>query len=175
MNSSDEIIRAALTSGTELRNSLKDAIKNKLHMSAEEFSREADISPSTMYKTLSGEQEPNLKTLRKIIHTIQRLEGTTPGREFIAIIAARPVLDKIEERTTELHGKKILLREYPATSMEEAIISAVRAERDGAMALVCAPIVSSTIEKIVRVPVATIMPVESLADAVELAAKKSFV
>jgi predicted transcriptional regulator len=56
--------------------------------------------------------------------------------------------------------------------MEEAIIAAIKAERDGAKALVCAPIVSPTVEKILRIPVATIMPKNSLLEAIELVAKK---
>lgn len=56
--------------------------------------------------------------------------------------------------------------------MEEAIIAAVNAERDGAKALVCAPIVSPTVEKILNIPVTTIIPKSSLIDAIELALKK---
>jgi len=44
--------------------------------------------------------------------------------------------------------------------MEEAIIAAIKAERDGAKALVCAPIVSTTVEKVLRIPVVSIMPRE---------------
>ena len=44
--------------------------------------------------------------------------------------------------------------------MEEAIIAAVNAERDGAKALVCAPIVGPTVEKILNIPVTTIAPEE---------------
>ena len=46
--------------------------------------------------------------------------------------------------------------------MEEAIIAAVNAERDGAKALVCAPIVSPTVEKILNIPVTTIIPETAL-------------
>ena len=37
------------------------------------------------------------------------------------------------------------VREYPVHTMEDAIVAAVRAEREGAIAIVCAPIVSSII------------------------------
>ncbi len=56
--------------------------------------------------------------------------------------------------------------------MEEAIVAAIKAERDGATALVCAPIVSPTVEKVLTIPVATIMPRDSLMAAIQLAAKK---
>ncbi|MDO9516543.1 MAG: transcriptional regulator, partial [Methanosarcinaceae archaeon] len=44
--------------------------------------------------------------------------------------------------------------------------------REGAKAVVCAPIVSTTVEKILRIPVATIMPKNSMIEAIELAARK---
>ncbi len=40
------------------------------------------------------------------------------------------------------------------------------------MALVCAPIVSTTIERILHIPVATIQPQESVIRAIQLAAQK---
>jgi predicted transcriptional regulator len=51
----------------------------------------------------------------------------------------------------------------------------VRAEREGAIAIVCAPIVSSIIEQLVHVPVATIIPRESVQRAIELAARKAWI
>jgi len=57
--------------------------------------------------------------------------------------------------------------------VEDAIVSAIRAERDGAVAVVCAPIVSPTIEKILDIPIATIVPKDSVTEAIKLAARKS--
>jgi predicted transcriptional regulator len=68
--------------------------------------------------------------------------------------------------------RRIVVREYSAMTMEDAIVAAIKAERDGAQALVCAPIVSYTLEKIVRIPVATIMPTTSVTNAIENASKK---
>jgi len=51
-------------------------------------------------------------------------------------------------------------------------IQSIRAERDGASALVCAPIVSSIVEKVVTIPVVTIMPQKSTLIALKTAAKK---
>ncbi len=88
------------------------------------------------------------------------------------MIAARPVLDIITEKKLKVRDRLLTIREYAATSMEEAIIAAIKAERDGAKAVVCAPIVSPTIEKVIRIPVATIMPRDSLFEAIEVAARK---
>ncbi len=146
-------------------------IKEDLELTAIEFSEYANIPPSTLYKLMSGNREPNMRTLRQIVKTIRTIEGSEKG-DFIAVIAARPVLDNINETKRKISGTLCTIREYSATSMEEAIIAAVRAEREGAKALVCAPIVSSTVEKIIRIPVATIMPKNSLVEAIETVARK---
>ena len=94
--------------------------------------------------------------------------------EFIGLIVARSVLETIEESTAEVGTRRIRVREYPVHTMEDAIIAAVRAEREGAVAVVCAPIVSSVIEQLVHIPVATIIPRESVQRAIELAAHKAW-
>lgn len=171
MNAADKIIDAVMESDDRFREVLSKVIKDELGLTALEFAEKADIPQSTLYKVMSGKREPNMKTLRQIIKTIKRIEGAEKGN-FIAVIAARPVLDNISETKRKICGNLCTIREYSATSMEEAIIAAVRAERDGAKALVCAPIVSPTVEKILRIPVATIMPRDSLIEAIELVAKK---
>lgn len=103
--------------------------------------------------------------------TIRDIKETDSG-DFIAVIAARSVLDNIVETKKKIAGRLVTIREYSATSMEEAIIAAVNAERDGAKALVCAPIVSPTVEKILNIPVTTMIPKNSLIVAIELALKK---
>lgn len=167
----DELIRAAVESDEAFIKEFSRILKEELRMTAAEFSEKSGIPPSTIYKLLSGNREPNIKTLRQIIAVLRKIEGTEKT-EFIAVIAARPVLDYITEKKLKVKGRLLTIREYSATSMEEAIIAAIRAERDGAKAVVCAPIVSTTIEKVLRIPVATIMPKDSLIEAIELAAKK---
>ncbi|MBN2487874.1 MAG: helix-turn-helix domain-containing protein [Methanosarcinaceae archaeon] len=171
MNIADKVINAAFESDEIFQQRLSKVIKEDLGLTALEFSEQANIPPSTLYKILSGNREPNIKTLRQIVRTIRRIEKSEYG-EFIAVIAARPVLDSISETKRKIGDTLVTIREYSATSMEGAIVAAVRAEREGAKAVVCAPIVSTTIEKILRIPVATIMPKNSLLDAIETAARK---
>lgn len=171
MSAAEKIIDAVFESDEDFRRLLLSTIKEDINMNMSEFAENAGIPASTLYKIMSGKREPNIKTLRQIIKTVKRLEGSEKG-EFIAVIAARPALDNISETKRKICGNLCTIREYSATSMEEAIIAAVRAEREGAKALVCAPIVSPTVEKILRIPVATIMPKNSLVEAIELVAKK---
>lgn len=171
MSIAEKTIDSIFDSDESFRKALSRAIKEDLGLTAVDFAEKANIPPSTLYKILSGKREPNVKTLRQIIKTIKKIEGSERG-EFIAVIAARPVLDNINETKRKICGNLCTIREYSATSIEEAIIAAVRAEREGAKALVCAPIVSPTVEKILKIPVATIMPKNSLVEAIELVAKK---
>jgi predicted transcriptional regulator len=171
MNAADKVIDSVFESDENFREVLSKAIKEDLGLTAVEFADRADIPQSTLYKIMSGKREPNMKTLRQIVRTIKMIEGSEKG-DFIAVIAARPVLDSMSETKRKIGDTLYTIREYSATSMEEAIIAAIRAERDGAKALVCAPIVSPTVEKILRIPVATIMPKNSLMEAIEIASQK---
>lgn len=170
---SEDIIFAALESDEAFREKLEKAITVDLGLTIATFSRRSKIPLSTLYKILSGEREPNLKTLRAIVRSVRSIEGSKTGGKFIAVVASRQVVDGLKERAIEINGTKVPIREYPANSIEESIIAAVRAEREGALALVCAPITSSTVEKILRIPVAAIVPGESsLVEAIETAARK---
>ena len=167
----EDLIKAAMESDEAFIREFGRIIKEELRMTATEFSESSGIPPSTIYKLLSGHREPNIKTLRQIVGVLRKMEGTKKT-EFIAVIAARPVLDYITEKKLKVGGRLLTIREYSATSMEDAIVAAIKAEREGAKALVCAPIVSTTVEKVLRIPVATIMPRDSLIAAIELAARK---
>ncbi len=171
MIAAEKVIKAAFESDEMFQETLSRVIKDDLRMTAAEFSKVSKIPASTLYKILSGHRDSNMKTVREIVKTIKKLEGSEHS-EFIAVIAARPVLDGIIEKKMQIDNRLITIREYSATTMEEAIVAAIKAERDGATALVCAPIVSPTVEKVLTIPIATIMPRDSLIAAIELAAKK---
>lgn len=151
---------------------LEKIVKKGLKMSIKEFAKESGISQSTLYKLLSGEREPNLSTLRKIAETMVKLSRNS--EEFIAVIASRSALNQLTSYEVDIEGKKIKVKEYPANSFDEAVVSAVRAERDGAKALVCAPILSPLLEKILSIPIVTIIPKNDLLDSIKIAAKKGF-
>jgi len=173
MDPVDRLIKAALISDEEFVQTLKEVMRHDLRISVRELSLQSGIAPSSLYKMMHGKRSPNLSTLRAVIQAMRRIIHSTEG-EFIGLIAARPVLDVIEERSCEVDGRGIRVREYPVHTMEEAIIAAIRAEREGAAAIVCAPIVSSVIEQLVKVPVATIIPRDSVQRAIERAARKAW-
>jgi len=67
----------------------------------------------------------------------------------------------------DYNGTTVLVKEYPVSTVEDAIIAAVRAERDGALGVVCAPIVAPTVEKILSIPVSRVIPTDSVTLAMD--------
>jgi predicted transcriptional regulator len=167
----EDLLWAAVEGDEAFRTELRRVLREELNMTARDFAKEAGLGESTVYKMLSGDRHPNLETLRRIVQAVQDIIGSQRGR-FIALIVARSVIEDLAEELRALGLGDIEVREYSAFNLEEVIIQGVRAEREGAMALVCAPIVSTTIERILHIPVATIQPRESVLDAIALAASK---
>ena len=98
----------------------------------------------------------------KAVMSLSKTEGT----DYIAVIASHIVFENLQ-KTMEINGRTVILKEYPVATVEDAIIASVRAERDGALAIICAPIVAPTVEKIVSIPVSTVVPTNSIMRAIE--------
>jgi len=170
----DRLLRASMRSDGDFVATLNGILKDDVRMTVRELSERSGIAASSLYKILHGERSPNLSTLRAIVGALRHVSRPSGGEEFIGVIAARQTLDGIEERVADVDGRRIRVREYAVHTIEDAIVAAVRAEREGAGGIVCAPIVSSTIEELVSIPVATIVPRESVQQAIELAARKAW-
>lgn len=173
----EKVVYAGLNSDDAFRKALRNAME-KLRIDAKHLSRLSGVSESSLYKTLSGQRESlRLSSYRGIVKALKKIEGVEEGDPFIAIIAARPILDTIERKYVEVRGRRVQLKEYAATSIEDVIIASVRAQQEGAKAIVCAPIVSTTVEKITRIPVSA-CPVtlcaQPIMKAAEMAASKMF-
>lgn len=172
MTELEKLLWSSMDSDERFRANLREMIDQRLGMSIQEFSRRASIPQSTLYKILSEGREPSLKTLRQIINTIREIQGRKAGN-FIGLIATRSVPNEIIERTMQLEDRTVNVREYPAGSVEDTIIAAIKAERDGAVAIVCPPIVTHTVEKLLNIPITPIQPRESVTEALRLAARRS--
>ena len=171
MDKTRHLQSAAMESDEKFSETLHSILED-LGWSAKELSKKAGVSSSTIYKIMNEERSPSLEVLRRILRAVREAEGLRSG-SFIALIVTRRVLDEVIERSVQIEKETVRVREYPASTVEDAIVSAIRAERDGAVAVVCAPIVSPTIEKILDIPIATIVPKDSVTEAIKLAAKKS--
>jgi predicted transcriptional regulator len=172
MSLENELIVGMLREEGGFGDALKEILEEKLKMSVNEFCLRVGLSPSTIYKIIQENREPNLRTVRCVLRAVRQLDEQ-PSGPFIAVIASRGVLNKIEERVVEIGDKSVKVKEYPAQTMEDAIIAAVMAERDGALSVVCAPIIAPTVEKILSIPVSIVVPRDSVLRAIEVAAKKA--
>ena len=156
-----DLISSMLRDEGGFQTAFKEILDNELKMSLNEFCQVADISQSTMYKILEEQREPNLRTVRQIIKALNRMSSKNSER-FIAIIASSRFMEGLPKSIeSDLYGT-VNIREYPVSTVEDAIIAAVRAERDNALGIVCAPIVANTVEKIISIKVYTVFPLDSV-------------
>jgi predicted transcriptional regulator len=152
---------------TDFTTALNEELEKK-DLTVKKLANMTRIPVSTLYKVSIGERDPRLSTIKKIVSVLE------PGHtRFIAIIAAKFLLDSLETREVEFQGTKFFIRGYSANSLEECIIAAARAEKDGASGIVCAPILASIVEKIVDVPVSIMRPdLSCLNEAITTMGKK---
>mgnify|MGYP004661959129 CR=1 FL=1 len=160
-----DLIAGMLREDGGFQKAFRNILNDELNMSLNEFCQLSGISQSTMYKILEDKREPNLKTVRQVIKAL-RLLSEPEDSHFIAVIAFNSVLETLP-RTVDMDGLDVTLREYPVSTVEDAIIAAVRAERDGALGVVCAPIVAPTVEKILSIPVSRVIPTTSVQLAID--------
>ena len=118
-----------------------------------------------MYKILEEGREPNLRTVRQVVKALKLMQSQDDSR-FIAVIANSTVVENLPSMT-DLDGITVGINEYPVSTLEDAIVAAVHAERDGALGVICAPIVAPTVEKILSIPVSRVMPTNSVNKAIE--------
>ena len=161
-----DLISGMLREDGGFQKAFRSILDDELGMSLNEFCQLSGISQSTMYKILEDKREPNLRTVRQVIKALKILMEADDSH-FIAVIASTTVVENLP-RTIEMEGGVVInVREYPVSTVEDSIIAAVRAERDGALGVVCAPIVAPTIEKILAIPVSRVIPTSSVMLAID--------
>ncbi|MBN1167090.1 MAG: helix-turn-helix domain-containing protein [Methanospirillaceae archaeon] len=134
------------------------------NMTIRDLAEKAGISLATLYKITSGQRDPRLSTLQAIVSVFE------PNTEqLIAVIAAKFLIDEITHQTTTIGNTRYTIRGYTAHTIDDCITSAVRAEKDGAGGIICAPILASLIERIVDIPVVIIKPeTKAFLEAIEV-------
>lgn len=161
----EDLISSMLREEGGFQKAFKSILRDDLEMSLSEFCQVSGLSQSTMYKILEERREPNLRTVRQVIKTLRVLSKKDNNR-FVAVIASSRFTEGLPV-LMDIQGFTFSVREYVVATVEDAIIAAVRAERDGASAIVCAPIIAPTVEKILSIPVSPIMPYGSVIKALE--------
>ena len=160
-----DLISGMLREEGGFQKAFRSILDDELNMSLNEFCHVSGVSQSTMYKILEDKREPNLRTVRQVIKSLKVITGPEESH-FIAVIANSMVMEGLP-KTIDFDGLEASIREYPVSTVEDAIIAAVRAERDGALGVVCAPIVAPTVEKILTIPVSRVIPTNSVMKAVD--------
>ena len=152
---------------------LLDKLK-QLGLTIGEFSKNSGIPLSTLNKILEEKRDLRLSTFRQIVKTVSRIEGGGFSEPFVAVIAARTTLDEIKTRVIHTGKIKIPIREYSAITIEDVLKAAVKAEKEGATVIVCAPIVSELVKDFVTIPIVTMhICEEDLMEAIKTAAQKT--
>jgi predicted transcriptional regulator len=168
MNAVHKLMRAILEDADAFPAALRTVLKDDLKVSVVDFAEASGIPQPTIYKLLSGEHEPNLRTVRLCVRAIMKLEGQRVGG-FVAIVAppatlSRLPLDRLKRDCASP------LREYPAATVEDSIVSGVWAERDGALAIVAGALEAGYLRRAVTIDVHTADPNEALEAVVRRAA-----
>ncbi|MDH5806232.1 MAG: helix-turn-helix domain-containing protein [Candidatus Methanomethylicaceae archaeon] len=153
-SSYEELMEALLISNEAFSSTLRSIMKRR-KISLKELSQGCGIPISTLNKIISEARDLRVSTFRAIINYFKSLEN--PSSDIvIGVIAARVCLDTLSKHQIIIKGKKVLIKEYPVATIEDAIINAIKATQDKVHGIVCAPIVASIIEKFIKVPIVSI-------------------
>jgi predicted transcriptional regulator len=136
----------------DFRGALEQELGRK-QMTIRELSARSGIPAATIYKISSGARDPRFSTVRALVTALEPFE-----QDIIAVIGAKFLVDTLGTSMQAPGGKTFRIRGYAANTFEECIIAAVRAEKEGACGIICAPILSALIERIVDIPVVIIKP-----------------
>lgn len=169
MGAVHKLMRAMLEDADAFPSTLRAVLKEDLKVSVVEFAEASGIPQPTIYKLLSGEHEPNLRTVRLCVRAILALEG---GRShgFVAVVAPPSTLSRLSlDRTGKDVGAP--LKEYSAATVEDAIVSGVWAEREGALAIVTGPLEAGYLRRAVTIDVLAPDPSEGMEAAIRRAAE----
>ncbi len=152
---------------TDFRTALDEELQRQ-DLTIKELAERADIPLATLYKISSGDRDLRFSTVKRIVRVLEPRK-----KEFIGVIAAKFLLDEIEGERITLGERSFQIEGYAANSIDECIVAAIRAQKEGAIGIVCAPVLASIVEKIVDVPVAIIKPKPKMVlDAIDSIAKR---
>ncbi len=152
---------------TDFAAALSEELRRQ-HMSVRELADRTGIPVATLYKLTSGKADPRFSTVKRIVNVLEPRE-----KSFIGVIAARFLLDDLDNREIAVGAERYRIRGYSANSIDECIIAAVQADKEGALGIICAPILAPIVERIVDCPVAIMKPKRrTLIEAIETIAKR---
>ena len=162
----EDLVSSMLRDEGGFQKALRNILDEELNMSLNEFCQISGISQSTVYKILEERREPNLRTVRQIVRALKQIYGKG-NEKFLAVIASSTFMEGLPKSLDTSANGTVGIREYTVSTVEDAIIASVRAERDGALGIICAPIVAHTVEKITAIQVYPVCPLDSVMKTLE--------
>jgi predicted transcriptional regulator len=146
----------------EFREALSQELDRK-NMTIRELSARSGIPAATIYKISSGDRDPQFSTVKALVEALEPFD-----QDVIAVIGAKFLVDSLGTSRQAPGGKTFRVRGYAANTFEDCIVAAVRAEKEGAGGIICAPVLAAFIERLVDIPVVIIRPdVTAYHEAVE--------
>lgn len=169
MGALQKLMRAMMEDADAFPTTLRAVLKEDLKVSVAEFAQASGIPQPTIYKLLSGEHEPNLRTVRLCVRAIIALEaGRASG--FVAVVAPPSSLARLDrDRIAKEAGTPV--KAYPAATVEDSIVAGVWAEREGALAIVAGPLEAPFLRRAVTIDVHSPDPHEGLEAALRRASE----
>lgn len=174
MNGWEQLLYSTVAPDGDFGSTLSSVLDD-LNLPVTEFSSRSGISESLLYKITSGHRtNVQLSSFKEIVRAVKRIEqGREKDERAVALITNRGSLEHVPERM-HVDGIDLEIREYPSSTVEEAIRQSILAERDGVDAIICGPITAYTIENIVYTPVIGLdVTTEQVEDAIVTAVEKT--
>ena len=130
---------------TDFKTALSEELDRR-GMTIRQLSEATGIPPVTLYKISSGERDPRLSTVKKIVSVFSPHHG-----KFIALIAAKFLLDEIEGTKVDVGGVEYRIKGYTANSLADCILAAVRGRDDSDWGIYRATLPASLIRRVLGV------------------------
>jgi predicted transcriptional regulator len=165
------LINAALKSDAEFGIEFKKALIIS-GIKLRDFSNISGIPLSTLKKVVSGKNSIRICTLRAIINGFKNIYREDYKNGFIALLATRQVVERILS-SKELIGLNIKVKGYPVNTLDDVYKAAMKATRDGAKAIVAAPIVSQMLQDFIDTPLVSVNICENdIVQSIKIAASQ---
>jgi len=135
-----EFRRALIISGVKLR----------------DFSNISGVPLSTLKKIVSGKGGIRIYTLRAIINGFKSIHNRESyEKDFIALLATRQVVERILS-SRELTELNIKVKGYSVNTLDDVYRVAIKVVKDGAKAIVAAPIVIQMLQDFIDIPLVSV-------------------
>jgi predicted transcriptional regulator len=165
------LINAALRSDAEFGKEFKKALMIS-GIKLRDFSNISGIPLSTLKKVVSGKSSIRICTLRAIINGFKNVYQENYKDGFIAFLATRQVVERILS-SRELASLNIKVKGYPVNTLDDVYKAAMKAVRDGAKAIVAAPIVSQMLQDFIDTPLVSVNVCENdIVQSIKIAASQ---